>query len=217
MEVAEYQKIQNLYAFDPTIRKYKKEFFNPIVEYLKDLKWIGTEKIDGTNTRIIWDGFSFHFMGRTNMSKIEENKELINILNEKFIAKNDMEIVFEQMFGKKQVILFVEAYGGKIQNGAYKCNTNIIGFDIMVDGTYLDKFVSKEIFEKIGIDFVPMIQFNNLQEAIDYVKTHEASIKYPDCKLEGLVCFPPCRIYDNKHDRVIVKIKGKELKKLEEE
>lgn len=40
----EYQKIETLFKFDNEIKGYKEEFYNPIVEYLKDCKWIGTEK-----------------------------------------------------------------------------------------------------------------------------------------------------------------------------
>ena len=35
-------------------------FLNKIVEYLKDLSWIETEKIDGTNTRIVWNWGGFN-------------------------------------------------------------------------------------------------------------------------------------------------------------
>lgn len=213
-EVSEYQKIESLYFFDTTTQKYKKEFLNKIVEYLKDLPWIGTEKIDGANTRIVWNGFNFSILGRENKSQVPE--EVKKIFNEKFIERDDMEVAFEQMFGKKQVILFVEAHGGKIQKGAYNCDTSIIGFDIMVGGKYLSKFVASEIFVKLGIDFVPIINFDNLQSAIDFVKTHENSIKYPDCKMEGLVCVPKCEIYDYSGKRIAVKIKNSMLKKLEE-
>ena len=43
-----YQKIETLYKFDNEIKRFRKEFYNPIVDYLKDCKWFGTEKIDGT-------------------------------------------------------------------------------------------------------------------------------------------------------------------------
>ena len=146
-----------------------KEYYNPIVEYLKDNKWIGTEKIDGTNIRIYWNGKRFEFAGRTEEAEIP--KAIIKLLETKF--DYDMEIVFEQKFGNKEVILFCEGYGGKIQGKIYNCEESLIGFDIMVENIYLDKVISKSIFAELGIEFVEQLEFNNIDEAIEYVKTHE--------------------------------------------
>lgn len=206
----EYQKIETLYKFDSDVKKFRKEFYNPIVEYLKDCKWYGTEKIDGTNIRILWNGHHFEFGGRTDNAVIP--KELMKVLTDKF--NDDMELVFEQKFGQKEVMLFVEGYAGKIQGGIYSGSESIIGFDIMIGDIYLDKLVSFQIFKELGIDVVPLLEFNNLQEAINYVKTHNQSIIQPESKIEGLVCFPAQRIYDHMNNRIIVKIKNKDLDKL---
>ena len=206
----EYQKIETLYKFDNELKGYREEFYNPIVEYLKDCKWTGTEKIDGTNTRVLWNGHNFEFGGRTDKATLP--KELLQILQNTF--NYDMEILFEQKFGKKEVLLFMEGYAGKIQNGAYKGSEKIIWYDIMIEGTYLDKQVSEAIFESLGIKFVPMIEFRNLQECINFVKNHQQSIIQPESQMEGLVCFPALRLYDHKGNRIIVKIKNRDLKKI---
>ena len=125
-----------------------------------------------------------------------------------------MEVLFEQKFGDKEVYLFCEGYGGKIQNGAYTCETRLIGYDIMIGDIYLDKYISQQIFNEIGIDCVPFIEFNNLNEAIEYVKTNRKSIQCPNDNIEGLVCVPKQRIYDHMGNRIIVKIKGRDLDKL---
>lgn len=208
----EYQKIETLYKFDNETKRFRKEFYNPIVEYLKDCKWIGTEKIDGTNVRVLWNGHNFEFGGRTDKATLP--KELLQILQNTF--NYDMEILFEQKFGEKEVLLFMESYAGKIQNGAYKGSEKVIGFDIMVNSIYLDKKVSEQIFEELGIKFVPVIEFNNLQGCIDFVKNHQSSIIQPESQMEGLVCYPAVRLYDHQGNRIIVKIKNKDLKKLEE-
>lgn len=208
----EYQKIETLYKFYNEIKRFRKEFYNPIVEYLKDCKWIGTEKIDGTNVRVLWNGHNFEFSGRTDKAVLP--KELQELLKNTF--NYDMEVMFEQKFGDKEVLLFMEGYAGKIQNGAYKGSEKVIGFDIMVNSIYLDKKVSEQIFEELGIKFVPVIEFNNLQECIDFVKNHQSSIIQPESQMEGLVCYPAVRLYDHQGNRIIVKIKNKDLKKLEE-
>lgn len=206
----EYQKIETLYKFDSEIKRFKKEFYNPIVEYLKDCKWFGTEKVDGTNVRVLWNGHSFEFGGRTDNAEIP--KALMKVLTDNF--NYDMEVLFEQKFGNKEVMLFMEGYAGKIQNGAYTGSEDIIGFDVMIGDIYLDKAVSKELFEELGLKFVPVLEFNNLQECIDYVYNNKQSIIQPQSKIEGLVCYPAVRLYDHQGKRIIVKIKNKDLAKL---
>lgn len=207
-----YQKIETLYTFDNESKKFKKIFYNPIVKYLKDCEWYGTEKIDGTNVRILWNGHGFEFGGRTDEADLP--KALRTLLANTF--NYDMEVLFEQKFADKEVMLFMEGYAGKIQNGAYQGPENIIGFDIMIGGIYLDKNTSKQIFNELGLEFVPVLKFNNLQECIDYVYQNKQSIIQPQSKIEGLVCYPTQRIYDHMGNRIIVKIKNKDLAKLEE-
>lgn len=52
----EYHKIET--PFERDIQGTKKliegKFRNPAVEALKDSTWVWTEKIDGTNVRVIW-------------------------------------------------------------------------------------------------------------------------------------------------------------------
>ena len=103
----EYQKIETLYKFDNVTKTYRKEFFNPYVDYLKDNEWIASEKIDGTNVQVEYDGHRVAFHGRTERTNFP--KEVLAALTGKFA---DSEVVFEQMFGDKPVILFMECYGG---------------------------------------------------------------------------------------------------------
>ncbi len=60
-----YPKIDSLYLFDNTIKKYLPEVYaNKLVELLKDYQWYFTEKVDGTNLRLIWDGYNLTYGGR---------------------------------------------------------------------------------------------------------------------------------------------------------
>lgn len=205
----EYQKIETLFKFDETKKRFVPEINNPIVKYLQNLSWLGSEKIDGTNIRIHWDGKSFEFGGRTDNAEIP--KAVMEILTNKF--DYEMEILFEQTFGNKDVYVFCEAYGGKIQNGAYSCDTSLIGYDIMVDNIYLDRTVTQNILKKIDIQCVPFIIFRDLNEAIEFVQEREKSLSHPQDNLEGVVCVPTQRIYDHMGNRVIVKIKKRDLLK----
>ena len=208
----EYQKIETLYKFDSSKRKFVREFYNPLVEYLAPLTWFATEKIDGTNTRIQWDGHKFNFSGRTDQSVLPN--EVIALLNERF--DHGMEVAFEQKFGNKEVILFMESFGGKIQNGVYSIKQErLIGFDIMVGDIYLDRLVAFDIFKAFGFETVNYQLFANLQSAIDFVSSKPRSYIDGNATIEGLVVLPEKRIYDHMGNRIIVKIKVKDLEKLE--
>lgn len=67
----EYNKIETLYERDEkTKRLIEGKFRNPAVEFLKDNIWQFTEKVDGTNIRVHWDGHKVEFAGRTDKAQI---------------------------------------------------------------------------------------------------------------------------------------------------
>lgn len=210
----EYQKIETLYKFDNETKRFVPKIYNPIVEYLSNCPWLVSEKIDGTNIRVRWDGHKVEWSGRTDKSDLP--KEVAALLQEKF---GDAEIVFEQLFADKDVILFMECYGGKIQGGLYGGKERLIGFDVMVNGTYLDKLCIHTIFQAFGIPTVPFYIKMNLQECIDIVNNYNESSRFCQkgtTQIEGLVCVPTVRLYDHMGHRIIIKIKKKDLRKLAE-
>lgn len=215
--MTEYQKIETLYKFDNTTKTYTGEFYNQYVEYLRNNRWLTSEKVNGTNVSVQFDGHRIEFHGRTERAGLP--KEVIEILTEKF---GDSEVEFEQLFSGKPAILYMECYGGKIQGGAYGGKERLVGFDVTVNGQYLDKRCIGEIFAKFGVDCVEFKEVENLDVAINEVKSWAENPKRgisPYCEKgttikEGLVCVPSARIYDNRGKRIIVKIKTEDLRKL---
>ena len=67
----EYQKIGNVFKFDEKFRTIVG--LNEPYETLKNIIWQGTEKIDGTNIRIHWDGHDITFAGHTDKAQIPNN------------------------------------------------------------------------------------------------------------------------------------------------
>ena len=53
-----YPKIQSIYKRDPDnqYKTFTTEYATPEIGYLADCEWEFTEKVDGTNIRIGWDG-----------------------------------------------------------------------------------------------------------------------------------------------------------------
>ena len=95
----EYNKIETLYERDMEGSKQLVEgkFRNPTVEFLKDNIWQFTEKIDGTNIRIHWDGHKVNYGGRTEAASIPAH--LMNKLVEMF-GTDEAEQIFDQKFGE---------------------------------------------------------------------------------------------------------------------
>ena len=73
----EYHKIQSVFKRDDKTHKFiEGQWSLPEFELLKDITWVWTEKIDGTNIRIIWDGFDIKAKGKTE--RVDIPKHLLN-------------------------------------------------------------------------------------------------------------------------------------------
>lgn len=205
----EYEKIETLFLRDETTKKLVEgKFRNETVEFLKDNDWEFTEKIDGTNIRVYWDGHRVQYFGRTNKAQIPSM--LMNKLIELF-GGNVNEEMFEQKFGENEVMLIGEGYGIKIQKGGdYRPDNDFILFDVCVNGRYLPRDAVKDIAKYFGIDVVPTIMIGKIQDAVDYVKTKPKS-KIGTADSEGLVGRPLYELNDVRGNRIIVKIKVRDF------
>jgi hypothetical protein len=207
----EYNKIDTLYKRDMEGSKklLEGEFRNPTVEFLKDNIWTFTEKIDGTNIRVYWDGHKVQFGGRTERAQIPAH--LVNYLNDTF-GTSEAEQIFEEKFGETEVILFGEGYGPKIQNGGlYRNDVSFIMFDVLIAGNYQPRESVEDIAKAFGIDIVPIIFEGTIQEGVDFVKGNPDST-IGTAKMEGLVGRPKIEMRDRCGKRVIVKIKWEDFK-----
>ena len=202
----EYHKIETLYERDEKTKKLVEgKFRNATFEFLKDVKWQFTEKIDGTNIRILWDGHKVTFAGRTERAQIPA--ELTNRLFELFGGEVN-EQMFEQKFGETPVMLVGEGYGAKIQGcgSLYRDNQDFILFDVMIADNWQPRENVEDIAQYFGLDIVPIVLEGTLQEAVDYVKTKPKS-KIGTADSEGVVGRPIQELRTRTGDRVIVKIK----------
>ena len=183
----EFTKISNIFLMDT---KGKITGLQPLFRTLRKVTWEGTEKVDGTNIRIHWDGHSVEIGGRTDTSEIPTH--LKEKLEERFLSK-PMEYKFEEIFGEKDVILFGEGYGPKIQNGGtYASEPKFILFDVLVNGKfYLTRANVDDVAEKMELDKVPVIFYGTIDEAIECVAQHPMStLGEHQHEMEGLVLQP---------------------------
>lgn len=208
----EYHKIETVYERSEGTKKLiEGQFRNKTVEYLADNEWIFTEKIDGTNISVVWDGHKVEFHGRTERADIP--KHLLAKLEELFGGETNEEM-FEQTFGEKNVILYGEGYGAKIQkDGAlYRSDVSFILFDVYfpASGIWLERENIESVANAFGIDVVPIVLKGTIKEAVEYVKAKPKSF-IGTADMEGVVGVPAVRLFDGQKNRIIVKVKVRDF------
>jgi hypothetical protein len=211
--VKEYHKILTVFERDPETNHktvIEGRWAAPEFEYLQNLNWTFTEKVDGTNIRVIWDGASLSLGGKTNNAQIPAH--LVNHLRETFTV-GKLIASFEP---DSQVCLYGEGYGKGIQKGGIylpdRCG--FILFDVKVGDVWLERHNVEDIAGKLGIPVVPIIGDGPLMDAISGVKAGFPSLvseqKNPPIA-EGLVCRPSVELFNRMGHRVITKIKHKDF------
>lgn len=206
----EYTKIPNIFKREEfgKNRLIEGKYATPELEYLANVPWVWTEKVDGTNIRVIWDGHAVSFGGRTENAQIPSH--LVNKLNDLFGGTNKEEI-FEQKFGETKVILFGEGFGEKIQKGGGLYGpVDFILFDVFCGGMWLKRDSVEDIANTFGIRTVPIVGTGTLPEAVEYIRQHPKSF-LRDAEMEGVVCRPVCELSDRRGNRLIVKVKCRDF------
>lgn len=211
----EYVKIETVFKRGED-KKLTNEYRSPEIEYLKDNEWVFTEKIDGTNIRVHWDGHKVEFGGRTDKADIP--KHILTRLEELFAGTVNEEI-FEQLFADKDVILFGEGYGEKVQVNGYtefaENKVDFILFDILVDNKYwLKRDALEDIAKQLNIKIVPIVTVGTIEDGIKYVlSANKTTLQTSGRIQEGIVGKPAVEMQDRNGNRIIVKIKLQDFNK----
>ena len=200
----EYHKIQSIYKRDPEtkLRTFLDEFSTPEFELLRDIDWVFTEKVDGTNIRIMWDG-KVRFGGRTDTSQIPTF--LLNKLQDMF--NPEMFASFEN------ICLCGEGYGPKIQKrgGNYREDASFVLFDVNIDGWWLRREEVEDIAKKMNLDVVPIIGHGTLKDMVSMTKGGFKS-QWGDFEAEGIVARPRVELFDRAGNRIITKVKCRDFR-----
>ena len=207
----EYHKIETVFnrSIDGDKRLIWGDYRNETVKYLADNIWQFTEKIDGTNIRIHWDGHNVEIGGRTDRAQIP--KHLMDYLSATFLTP-EVEELFEQTYGEKDVMLFGEGYGAKIQNGGdYRSDVSFILFDVLIGDNWQSREWVEATAKMFNVDVVPIVLEGTIGDGIDYVMQHNNST-IGNAIMEGVVGRPKVEMKDRLGNRIIVKIKWKDFK-----
>jgi len=210
--MGEYPKIPTVYARDPAT-SYRTmivgEFAWPELEYLQNNIWEFTEKVDGTNIRVMFKEGVISFGGKTDNAEIPVF--LMAKLNEIFLP---LQPKFLELFNDAEVCLYGEGYGAKIQKGGgnYRKDQSFVLFDIRIGEWWLQRKDVVDIAMKLGLDIVPVIGEGTLHDMVAKVKTGFNSI-WGDFMAEGIVARPKVELIARNGKRIITKLKHKDFAK----
>lgn len=206
----EYHKIQTVFKRDEKTKQIiEGDWTLPEFEYLRDSKWVFTEKVDGTNIRVMWDGENVTFGGKTDDAQMPVF--LLYKLQELFEGTAKREL-FKSKFSEP-VCLYGEGYGAKIQKGGgnyIKDGVDFVLFDVRIGDWWLQRDDVVDIAQHFGLRVVPIIGEGTLQEAIDLTRQGQKSI-WGNFLSEGIVCRPKTELKTRRGDRIITKIKHRDF------
>lgn len=205
----EYHKIQSVYKRDNNTHKFiLGEYSKVEFKYLANNIWEFTEKIDGTNIRINWNGVIKRIGGRT------DNAQIPTFLYDKLTTMFPDGILSEVLGDREQdVTLYGEGYGAKIQKGGGNYipdGVSFILFDVKIGDWWLMRKDVEEIASRLSIDVVPIIGEGTLAKAEGIVangyKSHVGTQQ-----AEGFVLRPRVELKGRNGQRIITKMKTKDF------
>lgn len=209
--VGEYHKINSVFKRDQRGRLMHGDWSQPDFEYLADCQWTYTEKVDGTNVRIGWDGEHLSLGGRTDNAQMPTF--LVAKLQDLF-SPESLAAAFPDITRESPLTLYGEGYGRKIQKVGSLYNpsgVDFVLFDVRIGQWWLERPNVDDIASKLNIRAVPVIGYGTLHEAIDLARGGITS-QWGEFEAEGLVARPKVKLRDRRGYRVIAKVKTKDFR-----
>ena len=202
----EYTKIQTAFKRDSRNVIIPGDWTLPEFAYLQDNDWTWTEKVDGTNIRLHWDGKEVTVGGRTDNAQLPS--PLVAALKPLTEDTARWQAIFPD---SPDVTVYGEGYGAKIQSGGqYRADQSLILFDCKVGPWWLSDENIADVAAKLGLETVPSYGTLTLNEAWTAVKDSRVKSRWENAKAEGLVGRPAVPLFTRKGERVIVKMKVKD-------
>ena len=209
--MSQYHKIQTVYKRDPA--NYHKtlldgEFSLPEFAYLAACPWVWTEKVDGTNIRVMWDGTNITLGGKTD--NVQLHADLVKHLQETFTQ----EVMLEVFGAESDVCLYGEGCGAGIQKGGgnYYPDKRFVLFDVRIGEWWLQRKDIEGVAASLDIPIVPIIGCGSLPAMVDMVRTGFPSA-WGDFQAEGIVARPMVELQTRAGNRIITKLKAKDFRK----
>lgn len=208
--MSEYHKIHTVFLRDPE-KKFKTLFWGhwarPEFKYLANCPWVFTEKVDGMNIRIHFNGGDYRILGRTDRADVPANLR-------EFIENQLATVTLEKKLEGKDVCLYGEGYGAKIQKGGgkYGPDQKFVLFDVKANGTWLSRFTVEYVATELGFEIVPIVDVGTLWDMVELAKSGFESA-WGNFTAEGIVARPEVEMLNRHGERIITKIKYKDFKR----
>ncbi len=198
----EYCKIHTAFKRDERNVIIPGDWSLPEFAYLAGCDWRWTEKVDGTNIRLHWNGSKVTVGGRTDTAQVPAT--LVAALGP--VTDPDL---WRGIFPEADdVTVYGEGYGAKIQKGGmYRPDQAVIVFDVMVGRWWLRDDDAADVAEKLGLETVPAFGTDTLLQAWQMVKDDRLVSRWPGARIEGLVGRPAVDLFSRKGERIITKLK----------
>lgn len=182
------------------------EWTLPEFEFLAKNDWVFTEKVDGTNIRVMLKDGGVTFGGKTDAAQIPA--QLVARLNERFLP---LASKMKEMFDC-DACLYGEGYGAKIQKGGgnYRADQDFVLFDVRVGEWWLQRADVEDVARKLCLDVVPIIGEGTLYDAIAAAKDGIIST-WGNFQAEGIVARPKTELNTRGGHRIITKIKCRDF------
>lgn len=215
--MSEYQKIETVFNRDEKTFKVKEDEIR-LPEFSNIKNWWVTEKIDGTNMRILHEkGYkAVQILGRTNRAQIPTF--LLTHLQETFTSEK-LEEAFADARPNIFIALYGEGYGARIQKGGnYRPkDVSFRLFDVRVGEWWLEPENILDVAYKLRIQTTPNLGVMTLEQAVKFIKSKPISIVAkeeggnPEYPMEGIVARSYPLVLRRNGKRVIWKLKQKDF------
>lgn len=208
----QYHKIQTVFKRDPSTNNrtlLDGQFSIPEFEYLQNNTWVFTEKVDGTNIRVMHED-GIRFAGKSDKASLPS--DLATRLNERFLPQKKL---FASLFPDAPVCFYGEGYGAKIQKGGgnYRSDQDFVLFDVKVGDWWLQRKDVEDIAIQFDIDVVPIVGAGSLRNMVMLARGDGIKSSWGNFQAEGIVARPSTELKARNGDRIITKIKTKDFAK----
>ena len=186
------------------------------LEYLANNMWEFTEKVDGTNIRLVAtlhnDDLIIVVAGKTNNAQIP--KPLLASI-QLLVEDEDFQWNLSDIMRVRDIdtlTIYGEGYGPKINGGGkYGALPNFVAFDVKVGDFWLTRASVDELCDLIGIDTVPVIGHGSLYTGFRMVENYLQST-WGDFEAEGIIAVPKVPLQTRAGKRIITKIKHRDFR-----
>jgi len=163
-----------------------------------------TEKIHGCSTSITYKDDKLRFF-----SGGASYKHFVSLFDYDSLIEKFREV------GHDHVVVYGEAYGGKMQgmSRTYGDQLKFIAFEVKIHDTWLNVSNAHDVVDKLGLDFVfweigpSTVEWLNCQRDAPSVQAKRNGIEQ-DMPREGIVIRPPIELIKSNGCRIIVKHKN---------